>query len=282
MIELCYRFTAASGDTFLVPQGMTTPHVGAVGQEVTGAALRLVGDPRLSQMLTCGVATGGEVQVSTRFQVAHPEDGFHYPEAVFVPRASRYTAAASDLATECRHVAKAAGAGLAGLEAIVRHVAEIFEYGHPEDRFYDDRDELPHLCSMTIGSCVDINAYLVAALRGAGYEAGYVYGVFVPQEKRSWAQDGHCWVVSRHAGQTQEWDIAHFLKMGRRDIGPALNPRPGVRVPMAHSMGWSIPELGIQDFKLMGPPLLVSDGGEITDPADLEITLSGYEALEGQ
>jgi hypothetical protein len=70
--------------------------------------------------------------------------------------------------------------------------------------------------------------------------------------------------------------------MGRRDIGPALNPRPGVRVPMAHSMGWSIPELGIDDFKLMGPPLLVSEEGEIGDPDDLEITLSGYEALEGQ
>ena len=279
MIELCYRFTAASGSRFLVPQGMATPHIAPLGQMVTGAALRLMAEPRLAQMLTCGIATGGEIQVRTRFQAAGGPEEFSYPEAMFVPRPSRYTAAAVDLAKEGQHVAQAAGAGLAGIEAIVRHVAELFEYGHPEDRFYDDQEELPHLCSMTVGSCVDINAYLVAALRGAGYEAGYVYGVFVPEEKRTWAEDGHCWVVSRHAGQTQEWDIAHFLKMGRRDIGPALNPRPGVRVPMAHSMGWTLPEIGLQDFKLMGPPLLLGETGDISDPEDLEITLRGYEDL---
>ena len=66
--------------------------------------------------------------------------------------------------------------------------------------------------------------------------------------------------------------------MGRREIVPGLNPKPGVRLPMAHSMGWSVPELGIEDFKLMGLPLHVTDA-EITDFPDLTFELAGYDAL---
>ncbi|MEM6372466.1 MAG: hypothetical protein AAF727_06770 [Pseudomonadota bacterium] len=52
------------------------------------------------------------------------------------------------------------------------HVAALFEYGHTDDRFYDNADAIPQLCDMTTESCVDINTYLVSGLRAAGVQAG--------------------------------------------------------------------------------------------------------------
>lgn len=274
MIELTYRFSAAKGTKFVAPMGVMTPHAAPLGFDIDGAEVGGVAAPNCAQMLAHGVVTGDAVTMRVRFAPSGP----NYPDQMFVPTNSRYTRSATALAGETQEIAKAAGGGQAGILAIVNHVAGLFEYGHPEERFYDGHDELPQLCSLAQGSCVDINAYLIASLRAAGYEAGYIYGVFVPEEKKTWAVDGHCWVVTRHDGQYQEWDIAHFLKMGRREVAPALNPKPGVRLPMAHSMGWTVPDLGIEDFKLFGLPLQLIEGG-VTDFPDLTFGLSGYEAL---
>lgn len=276
VIELTYRFSTPIGARFVVPMGMMTPHVSPVSFEIEGAQVSMVGAPNCAQMLALGQADASEIAVRLTFAPGGPA----YPEQMFVPTLSRYTRSAAALAGETRLIAETAGGGQAGLLAIVNHVAGLFEYGHPEERFYEGQDELPHLCSLAQGSCVDINAYLIAALRAAGYEAGYIYGVFVPEEKRTWAEDGHCWVVTRHEGLYQEWDIAHFLKRGLREITPALNPKPGVRLPMAHSMGWTVPALGIKDFKLMGEPFQLSESGP-QQILDLSIQLQGYDALLG-
>ncbi|OIQ28662.1 MAG: hypothetical protein BM562_12730 [Alphaproteobacteria bacterium MedPE-SWcel] len=274
MIELSFSFDATPGTEVVLAPGVATPHAAPIAAEVTGARLRLVAEPTLAQHVMVLLPEAERVEVRLRYATSGPQ----YPEGMFAPRDSRFTRSAAALAGETRAIAEAAGGGRAGLQSIVSHVAGIFDYGHPETRFYDETDEMPQLCSMEQGSCVDINAYLIAALRAAGYEAGYVYGVFVPEEKRSWAEDGHCWVVTRHEGLCEEWDIAHFLKMGRRDVAPGLNPRPGVRLPLAHSMGWTLPELGLRDVKLMGPPMGFVDG-TLTEVAGLEIRLSGYETL---
>ncbi|MBT8153345.1 transglutaminase-like domain-containing protein [Epibacterium ulvae] len=277
MIELTYRFAISKDARFVTPMGMTTPHVSVLGFDIEGARVSGVAAPNCAQMLAFGVPEASEIALRVQFA---PE-GPGYPEQMFHPTDSRYTRSAAALAGETRSIAEAAGGGAAGLQAIVNHVAGLFEYGHPEERFYDGQDELPQLCSLAQGSCVDINAYLIAALRAAGYEAGYIYGVFVPEEKQTWAEDGHCWVVTRHYGVCQEWDIAHFLKMGMRDIRPGLNPKPGVRLPMAHSMGWTVPALGIRDFKLMGLPLLLTEDGVLDFP-DMTLSLTGYQDLAAQ
>ncbi len=274
MIELTYRFGVSEGARFVTPMGMTTPHVSVLGFDIEGARVSGVAAPNCGQMLAMGVADAEEIAIRVRFA----PNGTAYPEQMFYPTDSRYTRSAAALAGETRGLAEAAGGGAAGMQAIVAHVAGLFEYGHPEERFYEGQDELPQLCSLAQGSCVDINAYLIAALRAAGYDAGYIYGVFVPEEKKTWAVDGHCWVVTRHDGLFQEWDIAHFLKMGTRDIRPGLNPKPGVRLPMAHSMGWTVPVLGITDFKLMGLPLHLVDGG-VQDFPDMRLSLTGYDDL---
>jgi hypothetical protein len=47
------------------------------------------------------------------------------------------------------------------------------------------------------------------------------------------------------------------LQIGRRDVGPALNPKGGFRVPVGHSMGLSLPEIGVQDLKLLVEPMVM-------------------------
>jgi hypothetical protein len=274
MICLTYSFAARDGAEFVVPMGVPTPHAAPVGFEMSGARMRAVGAPGQAQMLAVGTPEDARITISVRFQASGPD----YPDAMFRPVDSRFTRSAAALAGEARSIAEAAGGGRAGLHAIVQHVAGLFDYGHPEQRFYDGYTEIPQLCDMTAGSCVDINAYLIAALRSAGYEAGYIYGAFVPETKRSWCEDGHCWVITRLDGVCEAWDIAHFLKMGRRTVTPALNPRPGVRLPMAHGMGWTVPELGLQDVKVMGTPYWLSEG-DLSVPDDLEIRLDGYDVL---
>lgn len=275
MIELTMRFAAKEGQ-FTAPLGMVTPQMGPMRFAARGARIATVCAPNVAQHLSLGEPEGDEVVLHWTFAAG----GGAYPEEMFIPRVNRFTRAAAGISGETRPIAQAAGGGLSGLQAIVDHVAGLFDYGHPEKRFYDGYDEIPHLCDMTTGSCVDINAYLIAGLRGAGYEAGYVYGLFVPEDKRDWAEDGHCWVVTRHAGVVQCWDIAHHLKMGKRQVAPGLNPRPGVRLALGHSMGWDVPALGLEAVKLMGTPLwITADGPQV--PQGMEIHLAGYDELAG-
>ena len=94
----------------------------------------------------------------------------------------------------------------------------------------------------------------------AGIEAGYLTGYYFPTEKNGTCEDGHCWVVTRIDGQTQEWDIAHHLKMGKRDIYPGLNPKPGQRAATFHSMGLRFPEVGEFTLKALIEPLVLVRG----------------------
>lgn len=277
MIALHVSFTATPGAVFVAPMGLAIPSVSPVEVTCEGARLRVVGAPEMSQMLLCGTVEAPEVTL--RYALA--PGGPAYPDAMFRPVDSRFTRFAAELAEETRGIAEAAGGGEAGMLAIIRHVAGLFDYGHTEDRFYDGHDAIPQLCGTIKGSCVDINAYVIAGLRAAGYEAGYIYGPFIPEEKKTWAADMHCWVVTRHDGIVQEWDIAHHLKMGTRDVRPALNPKPGVRVAMSHSMGWQVPALGIAECKVMGPPLLC-DAGALALPDNMALRFDGYDALYGR
>ncbi|WP_295072852.1 hypothetical protein [Tabrizicola sp.] len=58
----------------------------------------------------------------------------------------------------------------------------------------------------------------------------------------------------------QHWDISHFLQIGRRDAGPALNPKGGFRLPVGHSIALSQPEIGFADLKLLVEPMVMRGG----------------------
>ncbi|MFW5824111.1 MAG: transglutaminase domain-containing protein [Marinobacter sp.] len=203
---------------------------------------------------------------SVRFihQVTSPPPGATYPESAFVPRRNRYTEASEDLAAASLECALAAGGGAAGIRALVAEAEARFSYAHPDVRFNDGMDKVPHLsCGLTPGSCVDINTYLVASLRAAGFQAGYMYGYFFRQESGGQTSDMHCWVVTRHEGEILEWDIAHHIKAGLGKTGPGLNPRRGYRIALGHSMGhqYRTMECRTVDLKLLAEPLLRSASG---------------------
>ncbi|MEX5728423.1 hypothetical protein Ga0609869_001776 [Rhodovulum iodosum] len=269
-VTLEVTVSGGAGRVF-APMGMVTPHHSPVDFALVGAEATLAAEAATGQWVAVAEGAAGPVTFRTRFA----EGGPGYPEALFTHRPNRFTTAAEALGAAAEGIKAAAGGGAAGLAAIVTHVADQFSYGHPEERFYDGHDEIPALCGLTEGSCVDINTYLVAALRAAGYEAGYVTGYFFPAEKRGTCEDMHCWVVTRHEGAVQEWDIAHHLKMGRSDIGPGQNPRPGLRVPLAHSMGHDLPALGISELKILSQPMRQAPDGGL-DWAEVDIRLTNW------
>lgn len=256
----------ATGHTLFAPLGFSTPHGGATALEVTGGRVSHHHCAGTDQWCVAVTPEGGSIMLT--YSVSDAAGA--YPEAMFRPQPSRFTRAADGLVADAREAAR----GDDPAQAIATHVASLFSYGHPDTRFYDDHDELPQLCGLTEGSCVDINAYLIASLRAAGIEAGYVYGYFFPEEKAGTCEDGHCWVVTRENGATREWDIAHHIKMAAPEIRPALNPKPGRRVALAHSMGLTFPGLGLTDIKLMGEPMWLTPSG--VEGAVLDIRLAPW------
>jgi hypothetical protein len=264
MSMLDVAVSADGGDPILVPAGTVAPHRAVRGVSVTGGRVQTVlteADLGLSALLITPEAE----TVTLHYDLVEKPSGGAYPEAAFIPRNTTHTRAAAELARASRDIAARAGGGRAGIEALVAEAEARFAYGHPESRFTDGEDAVPYLsCGLTEGSCVDINTYLVASLRAAGYEAAYFYGYFFPEERGGFTDDGHCWVVTRHDGQTLEWDIAHHIKAGLGPTRPALNPRPGERVAVTHSMDHWYHTSG-RDFavKILGEPLRVRAGGQL-------------------
>lgn len=246
--------------TLLVPTGITTPHCDTVGCKVTGAAIQSAHEVATGQTVLLAEPVGLPIRIRYRHA-----PGTAYPDALFTPRDSHFTRATDALRQEAE-----ADAGRP-IAWIATRIARLFAHGHPETRFYDDAPQMPQLCGLTEGSCVDIGLYFIATLRAAGYEAGYVTGYFFPAEKGDRCDDMHGWVVTRQNGTTQEWDIAHHLEMGRTEIAPGLDPKPGRRVPIAHSLGLTLPALGLTDLERLGEPLWLRDG--TLHPATLDIRL---------
>jgi hypothetical protein len=255
---LTYTAPLPDGERCLVPAGIPTPHGRCTRVEVNGTILDTLTDAHGGQ--SAHVVTGRDAQMALTFHFDEADVG-PYQEAVFHPNPSRFTRFAEALVAETAQIAPdSAPADRA--RAIACATAERFTYGHPKTTFNDGLDAVPALgCGLTEGSCVDINTYFIAALRAAGIEAGYVTGFYFPAEKGDWCEDGHCWVITRVNGDVQEWDIAHHLKMGTRDIHPGLNPKPGFRAALCHSMGLNFPTLGISELKALIEPIpLIPEG----------------------
>jgi len=251
------------GDWLLAPVGMATPHDTVTGFHVErGRVAAVLPEAELGLCAALIEAEGGGL--SLRYQAVRSAAGCRYPEAAFAGRANRFTQAATDLVEASRAVAARAGGGNAGIAALVAEAECRFAYAHPERRFNDGHDAVPYLsCGATPGSCVDINTYLVASLRAAGYEAAYLYGYFFPAERGGITNDMHCWVATRHGGEIREWDIAHHMKAGLGPTHPGLNPRPGSRIALGHSMGHryrasDVPAL----LKLLAEPVALARGEE--------------------
>lgn len=259
MTALTVSIEASEDGLILAPTGIATPYEAVCDLSVAnGRIVQVLNEPDLG--LSAVLVKPEAPEVSLRYGLTPAPRASRYPETAFMPRDTRHTRAARPLVEASQAIASQAGGGRAGIEALVAEAEARFDYGHPERRFTDGKDDVPHLsCGLTAGSCVDINTYLVASLRAAGYEAAYFYGYFFPKERGGVTDDGHCWVVTRYAGEVLEWDIAHHIKAALGPTRPALNPRPGDRVAVTHSMGhrYSGPA-GALDLKILGEPLSLS------------------------
>lgn len=258
--------TNITAEKLFFPLGIGTPHHSVTSVDVN-LRYKTYRIPGSNQWV--GVADAPDHAVTLTYEYA--DTGCPYPEEMFAHRPSRFTRAAHGLREDAETLRDAADPA----QAVVNQVTGLFSYGHVDKTYYDDADELPQLCDMTTGSCVDINAYLIASLRAAGVDAGYVTGYFFPEEKQGSTFEMHCWVVTRDENYgCREWDIAHFLKMGRQDVHASLNPKPGRRAAIAHSMGHDIPALGLSDAKLIAEPIWVTQSG--TERAEMDIRLTPW------
>jgi hypothetical protein len=181
----------------------------------------------------------------------------------YLPEGTAITTAAHALASEARDIAQRAGGGLAGIAAIVADTSARFDYGEVpmEQRWYFGQSSVP-IVACTAGNCIDINTYLVAALRAAEYEAAYITCYFFDDDPGGIDSGMHCWVRTRFGDVTQDWDIAHFKKAGRSDVFATMNPIPGKRFALAYGRDHIYHWRGV-DIRLSTPsrPLWVREDG---------------------
>lgn len=272
VIEVSVLDTEAKGASVIAPVGLSSPAATCLGCTVEGGQSQRWIEPGSRQDILIVAPHGDEV----RFRYWFNSDPGIYPEAMFHPAPSRHTRTAAALVEDALRLAGSGGDMDRALR-LGRSVAEKFTYGHSQTRFTDGFDHVPHLaCGLTEGSCVDIHTYFVASLRAAGIEAGYLAGYVFPDDGPASA---HCWVATRIDGQTHEWDISHFLQMGRRDIMPALNPKGGFRLPVSHSMGLVLPGSGEGDLKLLSEPMALLPNGPARF-SSRRISLSTHQTAE--
>ncbi|MEL6609295.1 MAG: transglutaminase domain-containing protein [Pseudomonadota bacterium] len=152
------------------------------------------------------------------------------PVDIFVPENSPRVHAAADLAQDMRSHFDAVGGGENGIAAIVQDVADRFEYANlPPEMLYHAGEASVPLVACAAGNCIDINLFLVAALRACDVETAYLTCLYQADEPGQIEPGMHCWVRTRHSGRVQDWDIAHFKKVAKSRILPGLNPVPGRR-----------------------------------------------------
>lgn len=194
--------------------------------------------------------------------------------AAFEPEKCPLTTAAAELASVACSLAVADRDGRAGIARIVADTSERFSYASiPEnERWYYGRDAVPAVACAT-GNCIDINTYLVAALRAAGYEAAYLTCYFVPDTDGPAAPGMHCWVRTRHEGVAEDWDIAHFKKAEREDVHAALNPIPGRRYALSYGRSHVYPWRGLAiEISTPSEPMWVLPSGKTEWAAALTVS----------
>jgi hypothetical protein len=132
-----------------------------------------------------------------------------------------------------------------------------------DQRWYAGRDAVPAV-TCAVGNCIDINTYLVSALRAAGYEAAYITCYFFPKPEQDLPNAMHCWVRTRCDGLVEDWDIAHFKKLGDGVVRAGLNPLPGARWALAYGRTHTYVWNGMQlDVTTPSEPMWITAKGKV-------------------
>ena len=202
------------------------------------------------------------VGAHARFDVHFEELGGVSPAQHFAPAINRYVVAAPELIEAIRQLVDGASSDREKLMRIIVFTASLFEYDHPPVKYYDGKDAIPLLREMTKGSCVDINTFLMSSLYSIGIPAAYYAGCYFEDGKSPVVDRSHCWVSTFTDGEQQDWDIAHHITAGTREVKPGLNPKPGTRFAMSCGRGLKF-RLGARDVWVphLGYPLWVRADG---------------------
>ena len=218
----------------IAPLGVETDFQQLAGFEAPkGWDAAIVAEERTGQL--AAVMTPPAADAQPRLQHAFSTKPGSLPAKAFTPEGTPLASAATELARDARVIAERAGGGLAGIAAIVADTSDRFDYGAVpyEERWYYGARAVPQV-ACGVGNCIDINTYLIAALRASGYETTYLTCYFFDDNPEGIPSGMHCWVRTRCEGVTQDWDIAHFKKLGRSDVSATLNPAPGQRFALAY------------------------------------------------
>ncbi|MBC7951579.1 MAG: transglutaminase family protein [Rhodospirillaceae bacterium] len=159
------------------------------------------------------------------------------PAAHWQPLHSRYSTPSAELRDHIVAMVKDAPNRQAAVDTLVDFTASLFDYDHPKARFCDGKDEVPLLLTLTKGSCTDINTFLLSSLYAAAIPATYYAGYFFENGKPRQTSGFHCWISTLAEERHLDWDIAHHIKNGSREVKPGLNPVPGERVALSYARG---------------------------------------------
>jgi hypothetical protein len=237
--------------------------------------------PDVASLKRCRALNGDQAAVflpglagaGTRFEFGIRAGTGASPRTHFTPIDSRYSRPSAELKAAIEELTKSAANQQAALESIVGFTASLFDYDHPQARFCDGKDEVPLLLQLTKGSCTDINTFLLSSLYAAGIPATYYAGFFFENGKPRSTTGFHCWISSLARGEHQDWDIAHHLKKGMRDVLPGLNPTPGERVAMSYARGLRFEVADCEaEFTHFAYPMWIYPGGRY-EPAQAVATL---------
>jgi transglutaminase-like putative cysteine protease len=274
-VEVVTAEPPVSGARVLAPLGIASALGSVAGMTVEGGCIAETLCEVETGQPAALIAPESAAPVRLTYRFAQPGSAPRYPESAFRHRPNRHTTAADALIEVSRRIAAEAGGGRDAIFALVGEARARFTYDHPDEAFNQGLADVPYLgCGVAAGSCIDINIYLIASLRAAGFEAAYAYGYFFPAEKKTWTVDLHCWVATRHGGEVLEWDIAHHMKAGLDPVRPALNPKPGRRVILGHSMGHLyLSSAGPIERKLLAEPVWVLPDGTVSWPPQESIRI---------
>lgn len=197
-----------------------------------------------------------------RFEVTESS----HPDWFWELQDNRYTTASTELAELVEALTQGCQSQAKSIEKLMLHAADIFGYGHQDQRFNDHHDEVPAICGTAKGSCVDINTYLIAAAKHLAIPVQYMAGYWFHPEKTE-TLDMHCWLAFQADGEILHWDLAHHLKWGVNDLAPELNPAGGRRVPMSCGRGLKFDtpngEIEISHFS---EPVWITNGANQVKP----------------
>jgi hypothetical protein len=196
------------------------------------------------------------------------------PAIHWQPIHSRYSTPSAELRDAVTDMVKDAPDQQAAVDMLVDFTASLFDYDHPKARFCDGKDEVPLLMTLTKGSCTDINTFLLSSLYATGIPATYYAGYFFQDGKPRQTSGFHCWISTQAEGRHRDWDIAHHIKNGTRDIKDGLNPVPGERVALSYARGlrFDVGGAEVQFTHFAYPYWIFADGSY--EPAKAMATLT--------